>query len=382
MEKFNFNGGENILKSICWILSYLSWLLVAVNNLASLRYMYKDDPNQIWNIRVKTGLLDQMVNGMTKMDDNEGEDLYSRRLAKSSNLDTSQPEIYTPIQMDQIMVYIVYNIWIILSIIGCVVFIIKTLFKKEQTVIDGMMGKFSQFHFFPLICAFILSVLGEILDIENSYDVTNAGLVFALFGVASMIFIYIMTDFITMDWWAEYSLKKGTFSCLIILFWYNFCYSIYWVRYELDPLKATQKFAKGCGMAFSLLFGIGSLAFSFVFKDIMICFMNILIYFGMAKYYFDLPNAARSMKDFNENGDGAIDLLILILSIIWFLNLIIEMVKNEIHKLSQQIYGIGQVQTLSIAKINSNSEQINLLSSRLNPTIQTQNPDEQDKNKV
>ena len=382
MEKFNFNGGENILKSICWILSYLSWLLVAVNNLASLRYMYKDDPNQIWNIRVKTGLLDQMVNGMTKMDDNEGEDLYSRRLAKSSNLDTSQPEIYTPIQMDQIMVYIVYNIWIILSIIGCVVFIIKTLFKKEQTVIDGMMGKFSQFHFFPLICAFILSVLGEIRDDNNSYDVTNAGLVFALFGVASMIFIYIMTDFITMDWWAEYSLKKGTFSCLIILFWYNFCYSIYWVRYELDPLKATQKFAKGCGMAFSLLFGIGSLAFSFVFKDIMICFMNILIYFGMAKYYFDLPIEDRSMKDLNENGDGAIDLLILILSIIWFLNLIIEMVKNEIHKLSQQIYGIGQVQTLSIAKINSNSEQINLLSSRLNPTIQTQNPDEQDKNKV
>ena len=58
MEKFNFNGGENILKSICWILSYLSWLLVAVNNLASLRYMYKDEPNQIWNIRVETGLLD------------------------------------------------------------------------------------------------------------------------------------------------------------------------------------------------------------------------------------------------------------------------------------------------------------------------------------
>ena len=58
MEKFNFNGRENILKSICWILSYLSWLLVAVNNLASLRYMYKDEPNQIWNIRVETGLLD------------------------------------------------------------------------------------------------------------------------------------------------------------------------------------------------------------------------------------------------------------------------------------------------------------------------------------
>ena len=27
-----------------------------------------------------------------------------------------------------------------------------------------------------------------------------------------MIFIYIMTDFVTTDWWAEYALKKGTFS--------------------------------------------------------------------------------------------------------------------------------------------------------------------------
>ena len=186
-----------------------------------------------------------MINGMSKIGDDDDDESLFRRLAGSSNLDSySQPAIYTPIQMDQIMVYIVYNIWMILSIIGCVVFVIKTLFRKEQTVIDGMMGKFSQFHFFPLICAFILSVLGEIKDDNNSYDVTNAGLVFALFGVASMIFIYIMTDFVTVDWWAEYSLKKGTFSCLIILFWYNFCYSIYWVRYELDSLKATKNLRK------------------------------------------------------------------------------------------------------------------------------------------
>ena len=364
MEKFNFNGGENILKSICWILSYLSWLLVAVNNLASLRYMYKDEPNQIWNINI-SGTSNKNLNEFL-----EDLNLY-KELSKLAR--------YIPIQMDQIMIYIVYNIWIILSIIGCVVFIIKTLFKKEQTIIDGMMGKFSQFHFFPLICAFILSVLGEIIDDENSYDVTNAGLTFSLFGVISMVFIYIMTDFTTIDWWAEYSLKKGTFSCLIILFWYNFCYSIFFARYVADPIKATQKFAKGCGMAFSLLFGIGSLAFSVVFKDIMICFMNILIYYGMVKYYFDLPIKSRSTKDFNENGDGAMDLLILICSIIWFLNLIIEMVKNEIHKLSQQILGIGQVQTLSIAKINYNTEQINLLSNNLNPATPTKSPEEPDK---
>ena len=74
MEKFNFKGRENILKSICWILSYLSWLLVAVNNLASLKYMYMDDPSQIWGIHTQV-----------------------------------EPE-YIPIQMDRIVIYIVYNI--------------------------------------------------------------------------------------------------------------------------------------------------------------------------------------------------------------------------------------------------------------------------------
>ena len=74
MEKFNFKGRENILKSICWILSYLSWLLVAVNNLASLKYMYMDDPSQIWGIHIQ---------------DASG---------------------YISIQMDRIVIYIVYNI--------------------------------------------------------------------------------------------------------------------------------------------------------------------------------------------------------------------------------------------------------------------------------
>ena len=137
MEKFNFKGGENILKSICWILSYLTWLLVAVNNLASLKYMYMNDPSQIWGIHTQVG------------------------------------QRYFPIQMDRIVIYIVYNIWIFISIIGCAAFIVKTLFKKEYSVIDGMMGKFSQFHFFPLLCAFIMIILGEIIDVNNTKHITN-----------------------------------------------------------------------------------------------------------------------------------------------------------------------------------------------------------------
>ena len=327
MEKFNFKGGENILKSICWILSYLSWLLVAVNNLASLKYMYKE--RQIWGIGIIEG----------------------------QSLDFP----YTPIQMDRIVIYIVYNIWILISFIGCVVFIVKTLFRKDNQVIDGMMGKFSQFHFFPLLCAFIMSILGEITDVDNGKHIMNTGLAFSLFGTASMVFIYIMTDFKTQDWWAEYTLKKGTFSCLIILFFYNFCYDIYLVG---ENENSDKNFAKNCGIAFSIIFGIGSLAFSVVFKDIILSFMNFLINIGMAKYYFELGDT--STKDYNKNADGAFDIIISILSLIWFLYLVIGIFMEEVQKLKQQVLNINQVQTLTIAKVNTNSEQINLISSNVN----------------
>ena len=164
-EKFNFNGGENILKSICWILSYLSWLLLAINNIASLKYLYQQETPIIWNIIV---------------------------MPPPSGINIIPEKDYVPMQMDHLFIYIVFNFYIIISFIGCTVYIIKTLFIKEQQVIDGMMGNFSKFHFFPLLCAFILSVLGEALDGDNSDDISKTGLAFSLIGLISMIFIYIM----------------------------------------------------------------------------------------------------------------------------------------------------------------------------------------------
>ena len=57
-----------------------------------------------------------------------------------------------------------------------------------------------------------------------------------------------------------------------------------------------QKWVKGCSLAFSIIFGVGSLSFSFLFKDVMVSFMNILIYIGMAKYYFELEEDTSNTK--------------------------------------------------------------------------------------
>ena len=358
-EKFNFNGGENVVKSICWIFSYLFWLLLAINNLASLKWMYKE--GQIWSVKsgsnIASSLIDEIIKGLVGDETCDG---------------------YIPIQMDNIIIYIVFNIEILISFIGCVVFFYKTLIKTEKSIIDGMMGKFSQFHFFPLLCAFILSLLGEAIKVDNLDHIANTGLAFSLIGIASMLFIYINTEFKSQDWWAEYTLKKGTFSCLLILFWYNFWYDIYWVGYAERTIhgeSVTPGFTKGCGITFSMFVGIGSLAFSYVFKDIVVCFMNILIYYGMAKYYFDNISAKERLKKAcNKNGDGAIDMIILICSIFLFLYQIIELIKEYIAnyvnlenmKLKNLIVTISQAQNQTILKVNANSEQINMLSSNMN----------------
>ena len=362
-EKFNFNGGENVVKSICWIFSYLFWLLLAINNLASLKWMYKE--GQIWSVKSGSNIAISLIEEIIKS-------------LQTLPVGDETCDGYIPIQMDYIMIYIVFNIEIIISFIGCVVFFYKTLIKTEKSIIDGMMGKFSQFHFFPLLCAFILSLLGEAIKVDNLDHIANTGLAFSLIGIASMLFIYINTEFKSQDWWAEYTLKKGTFSCLLILFWYNFWYDIYWVGVAERGNHGefvTPGFTKGCGITFSMFVGIGSLAFSYVFKDIVVCFMNILIYYGMAKYYFDNIRAEERMtKACNKNGDGAIDMIILICSIFLFLYQIIEHIKEYIAnyvnlenmKLKNLIVTISQAQNQTILKVNANSEQINMLSSNMN----------------
>jgi hypothetical protein len=227
---------------------------------------------------------------------------------------------------------------------GCFVFFYKTICKKDDQVINGMMGQFSKFHFFPLLCASALFITGECVD-QDLDDRNNhfkkmyiAGLIFSIIGLASFVFVYIMTDLNTNDWWVLLLLKKGAFSCLIILMWYSLCYDIYYVhKYDkitdkdYNPSEDDEDlldWEKGCGLAFSIIFGIGSLAFSFVFKDLVACVMNLLIYIGLTVGYFKLEKEKRKHKDANKNGDGIVDIIMLVLSVAVIVLLLIKYREN------------------------------------------------------
>ena len=338
MEKLNlnFSGGDNVVKSICWIMSYLSWLLLVASGWASIKWLDEepsfdgDDYHYGWTIW-----------GFWAMRTEDGKDPLK--------------EGYYPLQMQVSLYCICYILTLIVITGGCFVFFYKTICKKDDQVINGMMGQFSKFHFFPLLCASALFITGECVDNLSKEDWGDgekrddhfkamyiSGLVFSIVGLASFIFIYIMTDLNTNDWWVLFLLKKGAFSCLIILMWYSFCYDIFYVHFydkkgenENNPFGDFDDFSekmwdwkKGCGLAFSIIFGVGSLAFSFVFKDLVACVMNLLIYIGLTVAYFRLPSEFRKEKEFNKNGDGIVDIIMLVLSVAVIVLLLIKYREN------------------------------------------------------
>ena len=102
---------------------------------------------------------------------------------------------------------------LLITLDGCIVFFIKTAFKHDDHVKNGMIGDFSKFHFFPLLCTSALFIIGECSNIvtidEYFYEnlqylnksMIYAGLAFSILSLVSFIFIYINTDLNTQDWW-------------------------------------------------------------------------------------------------------------------------------------------------------------------------------------
>ena len=329
MEKLNlnFSGGDNVVKSICWIMSYLSWLLLVASGWASIKWLdqtpigFEGETEEQWGWTIW------------------GFAAWRTFKVQGIDVDPLKTEYY-PLQMQVSLYYICFILALIIITGGCFVFFYKTICKKDDQVVNGMMGQFSKFHFFPLLCASALFIIGECVDNDLLDDKDHfkkmriAGLIFSIIGLASFIFIYIMTDLNT-DWWVLLLLKKGAFSCLIILMWYHFCYIIYYVHQDDkgDNLSADESeklwdWRKGCGLAFSIIFGVGSLAFSFVFKDLVACVMNLLIYVGLTVGYFKLDKNLRKEKDYNKNGDGIVDIIMLVLSVAVIVLLLIKYREN------------------------------------------------------
>ena len=189
----------------------------------------------------------------------------------------------------------------VIGTIGFVIYFKNTTLNKNQSFINGMLGEMSKYHSVAFI---LVSFLFLTLDSAQKKGTFVMGLILSLLSCGLLGYIYYQTDF-SAEWYEMITLKKGVYSCLIALTWYMFFYSIGGIGTYDDP---SEDFFKGAGVAFSILIGLGNLAFSFFFKDLLVALINLIIYIEMAKQFY-------LMKDFIPNkADGAIDIIMVICS--------------------------------------------------------------------
>ena len=354
MEKTNINvNQQNSQNQIFLLVSILSWLLISINNLASLKFLYRE-PNSVWNIYANP------TDFPPTSEEDQGSNFRNLKKAEKYPF---------PLQINAQTIYKIFNFYFVITIIGCVTLIYKALIKKEKTL-DGLFEKYSRFHFVPLIFGFIMSILGESNSNEsfNMDSIAYAGLPMSLLGLGCIIFIYINTNINHNDWWIDYIFHKGTFSCLIILFWYNFCYDIYLVRLFNKLGEEDKDGRKGFSLAFTLIFGLGSIAFTFVFKDIIICIIIILIFRDLAALNIITysEDEEDNLKEINYNADGAFDMLFWTCSVLLLIYLIVEKIKGIIDQMRNQIIYLNTYQKQIANGMNAHTQSINQIVNLIN----------------
>ena len=247
---------------------------------------------------------------------------------------SSYETVYFPIKLEDswLKLYIC-----LISLISFIVYLVFTTCKKKQNLYDGMLGTFSKFHFIPLllISAWFITISTakdrystynrDVEELQYNKMLLIFDIIFTLLALISLIIIYIKTE-LNCEWYIVMAIKKGFFSTLIVLLWYNLFHTIVCLRsidillsynYEKDNLYSCLKVT---GIIFSCLIGIGSFVFSFLFNDVAAAFTNFLIYLGFVLFFFPIYNEEKSRtilkEDFNGVADGVIDIVMMCLSVV------------------------------------------------------------------
>ena len=246
---------------------------------------------------------------------------------------------YFPIKFDIPWLYIFI---LLISLIGFLMYLIFTTCKKKQNFYDGMMGVWAKFHFIPLLFISALNITLAYTTSPDSRDTDEIkfnkmllvfDIIFTLLALITLLIVYIKTE-LSCEWYLVLAIKKGFFSTFIVYLWYNLFYVIICLRavdviLDGDDVKdRLTTFFRGTGIAFAVVFGIGSFIFSFIFNDVVAAFVNFLIYLGLVIEFFD--NYRKEIikeyykDDFNGVADGVIDIVMMCLSLALIVILIIR----------------------------------------------------------
>lgn len=227
-------------------------------------------------------------------------------------------DMYIPIS---ISLGLLQSFFLLILFFGFYHFAYLGLYKGDNTIVDPLFNTtISKLHFIPLLLVSFINInLMMIKDRPNIADLEGNlidGLIFTMIALGLLGFIYFKTEF-NHDWFIVLTIKKGIFSYLIVFLWYSFFYYIvligiikYLTSEDLEDLENLSDFLKGTGIAFAILIGLGSLAFAFIFKDLIAALTNLLIYIGMITSFFGIKG-----KDNDQKADGVIEIIMMVVNL-------------------------------------------------------------------
>lgn len=204
------------------------------------------------------------------------------------------------------------------------------LYKQDAKIINPMFDKFAKFHFVPLLLVSFINILMQqtnndatFVNIEAEFIVN---LIFTLIALACLLFIYIKTE-LSHEWYIVLTIKKGVYSILITLLWYNFYYTM--IIVGILNQKNVLDFLKGAEVTSAIFIGGCVLTFATIFNDIIAATTNFLIYAGLVNSFFGPTGKGKAQKSLSSGvGDGVIEIIMMIASFGFMLFLIFKRTEN------------------------------------------------------
>ena len=216
-------------------------------------------------------------------------------------------DTYLEMLMHNIPIIALFIIILIFATVQFIYFIRKSTCERDDDVYDAMMGKRTKYHFIPLFFSSCLFGAGIFININRidekhhshgdlvneTFSINIIGGILSLIIYISLFIIYDKTDIKNEEFLTYLLIKKGTFSCLLILSRYSLLINIYFIIWytvlkDLDPnsLMILLVLFFSCFLfiiviVYPIIYGLLNIYFSMKFKDIVIGMMNILIHTGM-----------------------------------------------------------------------------------------------------
>ena len=251
--------------------------------------------------------------------------------------------IYIPISIE---LNLLQTFYLLLLFFGFFNYIYFGIYKKDELILKPMFEKFSRFHFIPLIIVSLINIIMQdsffvepkTLPDEEFAGHLIAALVLDIVALVSLLLVYAKTQ-LKHDWFIVLTIKKGVYSFLIIMLWHNLFYLIIMIRYIKGSFDDLYDFFKGAGISFAIIIGIGSILFSFAFKDIIAAVTNFLIYAGMVNSFFGYKGKNEEQKEVSGGvADGVLEIVMMAINFSFILFLVDRYITQlERNKFSLQL---------------------------------------------